>query len=209
MAYIPPPEPGAPTSAAVSLGSVIAMGSAAALAGAFAVGLLSGLTGIQSAYVSILLGWVVGLAIRRSRRDSPAAIGAGIIALTGSATATVIALTVRIVTVAHVPLAVVLTHMPKVISAVPHVIGWFGFVCWALAAYASWMTTADRGRRPSPILRPARPATAPGGPGQPYGTPPEPGQESGASGLPPLARVAIRRPVGQLSRFRLSTVCPG
>jgi hypothetical protein len=79
---------------------VITIGSAAAVA----VGLFSGPTGIQSAYAAILLGWVVGRAIRRSRSDTPTAAGAGIIALTGSATATVVALTVRIMTVAHVPL---------------------------------------------------------------------------------------------------------
>jgi hypothetical protein len=79
---------------------VITLGSAAALA----VGLFSGLTGIQSAYAAILLGWVVGRAIRRSRSDTPTVAGAGIIALTGSATVTVIALMVRIMTVAYVPL---------------------------------------------------------------------------------------------------------
>lgn len=119
MAYIPPPELRAPTAGSADLGFVIAIGSAVALAGAFAVGLFSGLTRIQSAYVAILLGWVVGLAIRRRRRDSSAAIAAGIIALAGSATASVIALAVRVVRVAHIPLAVVLTHISKVISLVP------------------------------------------------------------------------------------------
>lgn len=155
MALVRPPEPAASAAAPTGLGPVLAIGSAAALAGACVVGLFSGLTGIQSASVSILLGWVVGLAIRRSERDTRAAIGAGIIALAGSAAASVIALTVRIVTVAHVPVAVVVTHIPAVISAVPHVIGWFGFVCWALAAYASWVTTVGRGRRRSPA-RPAK-----------------------------------------------------
>lgn len=154
MASIPPQEPGAPAAAPAGLGSVIAMGSATALAGAFAVGLFSGLTGIQSAYAAILLGWVVGLAIRRGRRDTPAATGAGVIALAGSAAASVIALTARIVKVAHAPLGVVLMHISTVISVLPHVIGWFGFVCWALAAYAGWVTTVGRGRRRSPVLAP-------------------------------------------------------
>jgi hypothetical protein len=179
MAYIPPPEPGTPTPTPVSLASVIAIGTAVAIACAFAVGLFSGITRIESAWAAILLGWLVGLAIGRKRRDSPAAIGGAIIALAGSALASVIAVTMWIVKEAHVPLAVVLAHMPVVISAVPHGIGWFGFLCWALAAYLGWVTISRAGRQQNPVLPTA---TASGDSGQ------QPGawglQSSGPPGNP-------------------------
>ncbi len=161
MAYLPPPGPGAPSPGPASLGSVIATGSAAAIACATAVGLFSGITGIQSAYAAILLGWAVGLTIRRGRSDTPAAIASAIIALAGGALASVIAVTMRIANQAHVPLAVVLGHLPLVISAVPQAIGWFGFVCWALAAALGWVTIVRH--RPTHNFAPT-PATAPSGP---------------------------------------------
>ena len=163
MAYIPPPEPGEPTPAPSSPGSVIAIGSAVAVGCALVVGVFSGITGIQSAWAAILLGWLVGLAIHRSRSDASAAIAGASIALAGSALASLIAVTLRIVKEVHVPLAVVLAHLPQVIPAVPKDIGWFGFLCWALAGYLGWVTVSRGERRPGPALPPA---TASGGPGQ-------------------------------------------
>ena len=178
MAYIPPPEPGAPTPAPPGLASVIAIGSAVAVGCALAVGVFSGITGIQSAWAAILLGWLVGLAIGRSRCDSPAAIAGASIALAGSALASLIAVTLRIVKQVHVPLTLVLAHMPQVIRAVPKDIGWFGFVCWAIAAYLGWQTVARGERRPGPALPPATAAEGPGQ--QPYGAWSGPGQQPGA-----------------------------
>jgi hypothetical protein len=182
MAYIPPPEPGTPTPVPPGLGSVIAIGSAVAIGCAFVVGVFGGITDIQSAWAAILLGWLVGLAIRRSRSDSPTAIAGASIALAGSALASLIAVTLRIVKEAHVPLAVVLAHIPQVISTVPEGIGWFGFLCWALAAYLGWVTVS-RGRRPQSPALPS--AVASGGLGQqPYGAWSGPGQQPGAYGPP-------------------------
>ena len=187
MAYIPPSEPGLPTPTLPGLGSVIAIGSAVAVGCALVVGVFSGITGIQSAWAAILLGWLVGLAIHRSRSDASAAIAGASIALAGSALASLIAVTLRIVKEVHVPLAVVLAHLPQVIPAVPKDIGWFGFLCWALAAYLGWVTVSRGERRPGSALPPA---TASGGPGQqPYGAWSGPGEQPGiydppASGPP-------------------------
>jgi hypothetical protein len=150
MVYLPSREPGAPTPALAGLGSVIAIGSVVAIGCAVVVGLFGGVTGIQSAWAAILLGWFVGLAVRRKRCDSPAAIGGAIIALAGSALASLIAVTIRIVREAHVPLADVLAHIPRLISVVPHVIGWFGFLCWALATYLGCVTIARGPQRQVP-----------------------------------------------------------
>jgi hypothetical protein len=161
---------------------VIAIGSAVAIGSAFVVGVFGGITGIQSAWAAILLGWLVGLAIRRSRSDTPAAIAGASIALAGSALASLIAVTLRIVKEVHVPLAVVLAHIPQVIPAVPKDIGWFGFVCWALATCLGWETVARGERRHGPALPPA---TASGDPGQqPYGAWSGPGQQPGADDPP-------------------------
>ena len=64
---------------------MIAIGSAVAIGCALVVGVFSGITGVQSAWAAILLGWLVGLAIRRSRCESPAAFAGASIALAGSA----------------------------------------------------------------------------------------------------------------------------
>ena len=150
MAYIPPLEPGPPSPAPPGLGSLIVIGSAVAVGCALVVGLFSGITGIQSAWAAILLGWLVGLAIRRSRCDTPAAIAGASIAVAGSALASLIAVTLRIVKEVHVPLAVVLAHIPQVIPAVPKDIGWFGFVCWALSAFAGWASVGRQRIGPRP-----------------------------------------------------------
>ena len=137
---------------------MIAIGSAVAIGGAFAVGVFSGITGIQSAWAAILLGWLVGLAMRRSRCDLPTAVASASIALAGSALASLIAVTLRIVKEAHVPLTVVLDHMPLVAPAIPRDIGWFGFLYWALAAYLGWVTVSRGGGRQGSALPPAAPS---------------------------------------------------
>jgi hypothetical protein len=144
MAYIPPPLPTAPAPAPRGLGTAIAVGSAVAIACAIILGLIGGLANRQFAYGAILLGVFVGQAVRRVRRDTQAAIAAALISLAGSAVASLTGLTTRLVMAAHIPLPVVLAHMATVISILPRAIGVFGFVCWALAAYAGW---ADVGRQ--------------------------------------------------------------
>jgi len=138
---VPPP---ARTGAALALGAAVAVG------GALIVGVFSGMTSIQSAKVAILLGWLVGLVVSRAGPALDAAAGAGILSVAASAAASVIGVIIVIVRLGHVPLAIVLDHLPRVISLMPHVIGWFGFVCWALAAVFGWATVRSRGRKHSP-----------------------------------------------------------
>src|SRR5215471_10728466 len=128
MAYLPPPLPEASAPAPRALGLAIAVGSAVATACAFTLGLIGGVTNTQFAYGAILLGVFTGQAVRRVRRDTQAAVAAGLISLAGSALASLIAVTVRLVEAVHIPLFTVLAHMPTVSSVLPHILGWFGFV---------------------------------------------------------------------------------
>src|SRR6516162_10927837 len=156
MAYIPPPLPAASAPAPRGLGLAIAVGSAVAVACAVILGLIGGLANRQFAYGAGLLGVFVGQAVRRIRRDTQAAIAAALISLAGSALASRTGLTTRLVRAAHIPPPVLLAHISTVISILPRAMGVFGFVCWALAAYAGW---ADVGRQPTGGAR-TRGATA-------------------------------------------------
>src|SRR5262245_12325055 len=138
MTYIPPPLPVAAAPVPRALGLAVAVGSAAAIACALALGLIVGVTNTQFAYGAILLGVFTGQAVRRVRRDQQAAVAAGLISLAGSALASLIAVTMRLVGAVHIPLFTVLAHMPAVSSVLPHILGWFGFVCWALSAFTGW-----------------------------------------------------------------------
>jgi hypothetical protein len=146
MVHLPPPLPAALTPAPRALGAVIAVGSAVAVACAVILGVIGGVANRQFAYGAILLGVFAGQAVRRVRRDTQAAIAAALISLAGSALASLIGLTTRLVSAAHIPLPVVLSHISAVISILPRAIGVFGFACWALAAYAGW---AGVGRQPT------------------------------------------------------------
>lgn len=163
MAYIPPPQPYASPPASRGLGLAIAVGSAVAIACAFALGLIGGVTNTQFAYGAILLGVFTGQAIRRVRRDTQAAVAAGLISLAGSALASLIALTMRLVKALHIPLSTVLAHMPTVISILPHTIGWFGFLCWALSTFTGWVNVGRQRIRTAPMSG----QTAPPDQGQP------------------------------------------
>ena len=176
MAYIPPPLSEAPALAPRGLGLAIVVGSAVAVACAFILGLIGGLTNTQFAYGAILLGVFAGQAVRRIRRDTQAEIAAALISLAGSVLASLIGLTVRLVRAVHIPLPVVLAHISTVISILPRAIGAFGFLCWALAAYAGWV---DVGRQRVRSAR-ARGETAAVQQGQLYGTGQQPDDLPGA-----------------------------
>jgi hypothetical protein len=146
----PGPLGSLPDPAPRTLGLAMAVGSAAAIACAFALGLIGGVTNTQFAYGAILLGVFTGQAVRRVRRDTQAAVAAGLISLAGSALARLIAVTMRLVEAVHIPLFTVLGHMPVVSSVLPHIIGWFGFVCWALSAFAGWASVGRQRIGPRP-----------------------------------------------------------
>jgi hypothetical protein len=173
MTYVPPPLPAAAAPVPRALGLAVAVGSATAIACAFTLGLIGGVTNTQFAYGAILLGVFTGQAVRRVRRDTEAAVAAGLISLAGSALASLIAVIMRLVEAVHVPLFTVLAHMPVVSSVLPHIIGWFGFVCWALSAFTGWASVGRQRIRTAPISG----QTAPPGQAQPAG----PGQQTGGS----------------------------
>jgi hypothetical protein len=174
-------DPLIPGPARGSLGLAIAVGAAVAVACAFVVGLIGGATNTQFAYGAVLIGWLAGLSMRKIRVGTETAIAGAAVALIGSALSSVISLTLRIVKVAHVPLSLVLAHESTVISDVPHYIGFFGFLCWAIAAYVGWATAAGRRRRRG--YGRMRGAAAVAGQAPPYGTPP--GQAPYATGPGP------------------------
>jgi hypothetical protein len=130
-------------------GAGLALGLATAIGGAMSLGVFSGFTSIQSAYAAVLLGWIVGLAVSRAGRDRPAAATAVALALASSAAASVVAVCVSAVRDGHIPASIVARHFWHAIPLLPHVIGWFGFACWALAIVVSWQTVRGRGRKPS------------------------------------------------------------
>jgi hypothetical protein len=172
MAYIPTPLPQAAVPGLRPLGLAIALGAAVAIACAFGLGLVVGMTNTQYAYGAILLGVFTGQAVRRIRRDTQAAVTAGLLSLAGSALASLIAITVGIVRTAHLPLALVLAHMPTVISLLPHVITTFGYLCWALATFTGFVNVG--GLRPGRRARGQTIAAGQGQPGGPPGLPPDP-----------------------------------
>src|SRR5262249_45071622 len=118
-----------PSPVPVAFGSALLLASGLAIGGAVIVGAFYGISGYQSTYVSILLGWAVGMVICRAGREIRVAAAASALALTGSAVASVIGAAIGVVKIAHVPAAVVVSHISRVISLLPHVIGWFGFLC--------------------------------------------------------------------------------
>lgn len=172
MAYIPPPLPQAPAPASRALGLAIAAGSAVAIACAVILGVIGSLTNTQFAYGAVLLGVFTGQAIRRIRRDTQAAIAAGLISLAGSALASLIMVTMRLVRAFHIPLSVVLAHMPTVMAGLPHVIGAFGFFCWVLATFTGFVNVG--GLRPGGRARGQTGAVGQGLPGGPPGMLPDP-----------------------------------
>jgi hypothetical protein len=160
----------APAPAPRGIGLAIAVGAAVAIACAFVVGLIGGATNTQFAYGAVLIGFLAGLAMRKIRTDSQTAIAGAVVALVGSALSSVIALTVHLVKVGQIPLSFVLGHESTVISDVPHYIGFFGFLCWAIAAYAGWATASGRRRRRG--YGRMRGASAAAGQAPPYGSAP-------------------------------------
>jgi hypothetical protein len=136
-----PGAPGAPKPSR-SLGLATGVGSAVAIACALVLGVLGGATDRQYLYGAVILGVLVGRAVRQIRRDTQAAVSAALISLAGGALASLIALTMHLVQAVHIPLSALLAHLSTVMSALPHVIGWFGFLCWALAAFTAWAGVA-------------------------------------------------------------------
>ena len=177
------------------IAQAIAAGAAVAIACAFIVGLIGGATNTQFAYGAVAIGWLAGLVMRKIRADAQTAIACGVISLIASAFSSVIALTLHIVKVAQIPSSYVLGHESTVISDVPHYIGFFGFLCWALAAYVGWVTAAGRGRRRGYGRMRRAPAAAGQAP-PPYGTAPGQAPYGTAPGQAPYGMAPGQAPYG-------------
>jgi hypothetical protein len=141
----------------------VALGAAVAFGGAVIVGTFFGLTNYQSTYLSIVLGWLVGLVVSRAGREMPAAVASGLLALAGSALGSLIGIIIGLVRTVHVPLSVVLSNLGRVISLVPHVIGGFGFLCWGVSGVVGWAIVRSRGRTLRRITQPINPGQTSGG----------------------------------------------
>jgi hypothetical protein len=165
MSYPPGyPNDGTSRASSASLGTAVALGAAVALGGSVIVGTIFGLTNYQSTYVSIVLGWLVGLVVSRAGREMTIAVAAGVLALAGSALGSLLGIIIGLVKTVHVPLWIVLSNMGRVISLVPHVIGGFGFVCWALSGVVGWAIVRSRGGRTlRRITQPVSPGQLSGG----------------------------------------------
>jgi hypothetical protein len=139
---------------AMSLSIAVVLGAAVAIGGALIVGTFIGLTNHQWTYISIVLGTLVGLVVSRAGGAVPMSAAAAILSLAASAAGSVIGLMIVIVRLGHVPFSLVVSHIWRVFSLVPHVIGAFGFLCWALSAIAGWAIVRTRGRRYGPADQP-------------------------------------------------------
>jgi hypothetical protein len=181
MAYFP--QGLGPGQQRLGIGPAIALGCAAALGVAIVVGVISGLSSIQFAYGSVLVGLCAGLVIRRSRTDSATGLACAVVALVFSAVASVVAVTTHEVHRGFT-LSYTLAHISTVISLVPKYIGFLGFLFWALGAYVGWATVTGRGRRRRGRTGFGGRRPVPGGPYSPpmYGAPGSP--TPGASAQP-------------------------
>jgi hypothetical protein len=199
MSYLPGSPVGGPNASQPNIGVAAAVGLAAAIGSGLVVGILSGLINSQFAYGAVLIGFAVGGTMRRFGRSQAMGLTSAVIAVAGSALSSVVAEITRLVNHFHIALSIVLSHLSIVFRALPHYIGFLGFLFWALGAYIGWATISGRNRAsrrrygragqgspygtPSPYGAPAAPGQPMGGPGSP-GQPYFPGQQPGTYGQP-------------------------
>jgi hypothetical protein len=148
------------------LALAVLAGLAAAVAGAFAWGLVAYLTKHQFSLVAVVIGVAVGGAVGKFRAGDPvAAAASAVLALLGCALGAFLALVFTTLG-AGIGLATILGHLNVLLSAYPHTVGILGVVFWLVAAYLGFRTAlgGTRSRR--------APGHHPGAPGEP----PAPGQ---------------------------------
>jgi hypothetical protein len=156
-------------------------GLAAAVAGAFAWGLVAYLTKHQFSLVAVVIGVAVGGAVGKFRAGDPvAAAASAVLALLGCALGAFLALVFTTLG-AGIGLATILGHLNVLLSAYPHTVGILGVVFWLVAAYLGFRTALGGVRGPQSRRAPGH---HPGAPGQP----PTPGQpadpQAGQVGAP-------------------------
>jgi hypothetical protein len=124
-------------------------GVGAAVAGAFAWGVITYLTKHQFSLVAVLVGVAVGYAVGRFRPGQAGpAVASGVLALLGCAFGTFLALVFAALR-AGSGLGHVLSHLNVIMNAYPHSVGILGIVFWLLAAFLGFRT-AMSGPHPRP-----------------------------------------------------------
>ena len=132
-----------------STGVALLAGAAAAVACAFAWGLITYVTKHQFSLVAVLVGVAVGYAVGRFRPGQAAtAVASGMLALLGCALGTFLALIFAALG-AGSGLGHVLGHLNVIMRAYPHSVGVLGVVFWLLAAFLGFRT-AMSGPHPGP-----------------------------------------------------------
>jgi hypothetical protein len=139
----------APPAGRSSTGVALLAGAAAAVAGAFAWGLITYVTKHQFSLVAVLVGVAVGYAVGRFRPgQAGTAVASGVLALLGCALGTFLALIFAALG-GGTGLGHVLGHMNVIMNAYPHSVGVLGVVFWLLAAFLGFRT-AMKGPHPRP-----------------------------------------------------------
>lgn len=128
-------------------GMALLAGAGAAVAGAFAWGLITYVTKRQFSLMAVLVGVAVGYAVRRFRPGQPgAAVASGVLALLGCALGTFLALIFAALG-AGTGLGNVLGQLNVIMSAYPHSVGVLGVVFWVLAAFLGFDSVRRGARR--------------------------------------------------------------
>jgi hypothetical protein len=126
-------------------GVALLAGAGAAVAGAFAWGLITYVTRHQFSLVAILVGVAVGYTVGRFRPgQAGTAVASGVLALLGCALGTFLALVF-----AALGTRAGRVHLNVIMHAYPHSVGVLGVVFWLLAAFLGFRT-AMSGPHPRP-----------------------------------------------------------
>jgi hypothetical protein len=129
-----------------STGVALLAGAAAAVAGAFAWGLITYVTKHQFSLVAILVGVAVGYTVGRFRPgQAGTAVASGVLALLGCALGTFLALVF-----AALGARTGRVHLNVIMHAYPHSVGVLGIVFWLLAAFLGFRTAMSAVRNPRP-----------------------------------------------------------
>ena len=155
-----------------SIAVAIVVGIVVAIAGSVVWGLIAYLTKIEFSFLAIVIGIAVGLAMIRTSggvKNPALATASAIVAVFGCALGSLVA-EVLVLVANRVPLTAVLANMNIVLRAYPHVVGFLGFLFWALAAlygYRAALGMPIGGRRSSRGIRTAAQPKYGAAPGEP------------------------------------------
>jgi len=153
--------PPAPAKGSIGLG--LAVGLGAAVAGAFAWGLIAYISQRQFSIVAVAVGLATGYAVARFRAGDLIAAAAGaVLAVIGCALGTFLALVFALAG-AGVSMGSILRHLNLIASAYPHALGGLTILFWVIAAVVGFRIPLSQPRR-----RAAKPPAGQGAPAQPW-----------------------------------------